>query len=348
MVLEKERDTNKILSMQSRRDKNNRSKVGQKRVLHNSRNTVVFNEFKTEDKVNQEVGLNEDKVNKSKSEIFDADIESVEYDQSHLDEAISYQYSLADRSYSYEQNENSIEGEKDNIKEENFVEIVEQDSFEKLKEYKDRLPCLSIRKLFLRIRLIITKLAYVIISHWMFEYASLLVIITNSVVLALEDPTDPDASNSRPMQILDQVFLALYTLEMALKILGLGFILNKGSYLRDNWNILDFIIVVSAYLQLLLSSGANLSVLRSFRVLRPLKTISGIEGLKIIVTALMKAVTLLVDTVIILVFFFIIFAIAGTQLWSGVLKKRCVNENTGTILSEDYICGSVTCPDGYF
>ena len=217
-VPEKERGINKILSVQSRREKNNRSKVGQKKVLHNSRNAVIFNEFKTEDKVNQEVGLNEDKANRSKSEFFDADIESVEYDQSHLDEAISYQYSLADRSYSYEANENSIEADRENIKEENFVEIIDQDSFEKLKEYKDRLPCLSIRKLFLRMRLIVTKLAYVIISHWMFEYASLLVIITNSVVLALEDPTDPDASNSRPMQILDQVFLALYTLEMALKI----------------------------------------------------------------------------------------------------------------------------------
>ena len=111
--------------------------------------------------------------------------------------------------------------------------------------------------------------------------------------------------------------------------------LNQNAYLRDPWNILDFVVVLSAYLQLLLSSGANLGVLRSFRVLRPLRTISGIEGLRVIVSALMKAVTLLVDTVIILLFFFIIFAIAGAQLWSGVLKKRCVNEETGKIHPDD-------------
>jgi len=34
---------------------------------------------------------------------------------------------------------------------------------------------------------------------------------------------------------------------MLLKILGLGFICNKGSYLRDPWNILDFVIVTLAY-----------------------------------------------------------------------------------------------------
>jgi len=64
---------------------------------------------------------------------------------------------------------------------------------------------------------------------------------------------------------------------MVLKILALGFIWNKGSYLRDSWNILDFIIVMSGYVGYLFQGGgANLSVLRSFRVIRPLRTISSI------------------------------------------------------------------------
>ena len=204
------------------------------------------------------------------------------------------------------------------------------------------------RKFISRIRLVISGTAFAIISNPFFEYCSLFVIILNSIVLTLEDPTDPESNDTGFLATLDTIFLALYTLEMVLKILGLGFVLNKDAYLRDSWNILDFVIVTSAYLQLIISSGANLSVLRSFRVLRPLRTISGIEGLRVIVSALMKAVTLLVDTVIILVFFFIIFAIAGTQLWSGSLMKRCVSESTGQILSEDALCGSVSCPSGYF
>lgn len=46
---------------------------------------------------------------------------------------------------------------------------------------------------------------------------------------------------------MDTVFLVLYTIEMVLKIIGLGFIFNKGSYMRDPWNVLDFIIVVADY-----------------------------------------------------------------------------------------------------
>ena len=55
----------------------------------------------------------------------------------------------------------------------------------------------------------------------------------------------------------------------------------------------------------------NLTVLRAFRVLRPLKTIKSIKHLKMLLTALFSSISLLKDTMIILVFFYIIFAIAG-------------------------------------
>lgn len=42
------------------------------------------------------------------------------------------------------------------------------------------------------------------------------------------------------------MFLILYTTEMVLKILGLGFIFGKNSYLKDSWNVLDFVIVVTS------------------------------------------------------------------------------------------------------
>jgi ABC-type dipeptide/oligopeptide/nickel transport system permease component len=48
-------------------------------------------------------------------------------------------------------------------------------------------------------------------------------------------------------EAIEQIFLAAYSIEMVFKILGLGFLFNKGAYLRDPWNILDFVIVMSAY-----------------------------------------------------------------------------------------------------
>jgi hypothetical protein len=61
---------------------------------------------------------------------------------------------------------------------------------------------------------------------------------------------------------------------MVLKILGMGFILNENSYLRDGWNIIDFVVVVVGYVQLFIKdSNINLGGLRTFRVLRPLRSI---------------------------------------------------------------------------
>ena len=133
----------------------------------------------------------------------------------------------------------------------------------------------------------------------------------------------------------------LYSIEMCLKILGLGFILNEHSYLRDSWNILDFVIVASAYAALASGGGGGLAALRSFRVLRPLKTISGIEGLRIIVSALFSSMSLLRDAIIVLLFFFVIFAICGLNLFSGMLKKRCVSWETGIVHPDDILCGVV-------
>lgn len=314
----------KASAFSTSRKYHNRSKAS-RRVLHTKKSIVVFNEFQNETKVDGQIGISS--IGGDNASQFDRPIDPskirVDYDEADLNRAVNHEYSLGDRSYSFEEAEGESHGEdEEGIGEENFVEVVDQDRFEKLEIYKDRLPCLKFRKYINGIRLRIVKLCHMIITHDYFEAVSLMVIIANSIVLTMEDPTDPDSGSTGFLATLDTIFLVCYTVEMGLKVIGLGLIFNKDSYLSDPWNILDGIIVLSAYLQLLLSSGANLSVLRSFRVLRPLRTISGIEGLRIIVSALMKALTLLIDTVIIMVFCFFIFAIAGVQLWTGILKKR--------------------------
>ena len=69
------------------------------------------------------------------------------------------------------------------------------------------------------------------------------------------------------------MFLAIYTLEMVIKCIARGFILNKYTYLRNPWNWLDFTVILSGYLTSFIEMG-NLAGLRTFRVLRALKTVS--------------------------------------------------------------------------
>ena len=44
---------------------------------------------------------------------------------------------------------------------------------------------------------------------------------------------------------LEPIFMVIFTIEMCTKILALGFILHKNSYMRNLWNIMDFVVVVS-------------------------------------------------------------------------------------------------------
>ncbi|KAF4788304.1 hypothetical protein TURU_161892 [Turdus rufiventris] len=75
-------------------------------------------------------------------------------------------------------------------------------------------------------------------------------------------------------------------------------------------------------------SVGNVSVLRTFRVLRTLKAISVIPGLKIIVNSLVESVKKLVDVLILTVFCLSVFALIGLQLFMGNLKSKCVLNKT--------------------
>jgi hypothetical protein len=185
-----------------------------------------------------------------------------------------------------------------------------------------------------------------VVQHWLFDTVIILVILANCIILATDDPTteiqEPWQENA------DYTFQGIYTAELVLKVVAMGFIFNEGAYMRDLWNIFDFIIVAFGYLQYLNinNGGFDLRPLRVFRVLRPLRTVTSIEGLRILMNALAASIPMLLNAVIILIFFLTIFAIAGLQLWHGSLKNRCMETATG-IFMEDRICGSKPCPDGY-
>lgn len=80
-----------------------------------------------------------------------------------------------------------------------------------------------------------------------FEYAVLLTIIANCVVLALEEhlPHGDKTVLAQQLESTEAYFLCIFCVEASLKILALGFVLHKNSYLRNIWNIMDFFVVVT-------------------------------------------------------------------------------------------------------
>ncbi|TMS19118.1 Sodium channel protein type 8 subunit alpha [Larimichthys crocea] len=122
---------------------------------------------------------------------------------------------------------------------------------------------------------------------------------------------------------VEYTFTGIYTFESLTKIVARGFAIDGFTFLRDPWNWLDFMVISMAYITEFVDLG-NVSALRTFRVLRALKTISVIPGLKTIVGALIQSVKKLSDVMILTVFCLSVFALIGLQLFMGNLRNKCV------------------------
>jgi hypothetical protein len=111
--------------------------------------------------------------------------------------------------------------------------------------------------------------------------------------------------------IIDMIFLCLYSIEMFLKIIAMGFVMRPFSYLRDPWNFLDFIVISLGWMANFLSSS-NISSIRVIRLLRPLKTINSMPGMSSLVTTILNSLPFMFDILVLFAFFLLILGVVGT------------------------------------
>ncbi|XP_023319162.1 voltage-dependent calcium channel type A subunit alpha-1 isoform X5 [Trichogramma pretiosum] len=173
-----------------------------------------------------------------------------------------------------------------------------------------------------------------------FEYAVLLTIIANCVVLALEEhlPCQDKTTLAKKLETTEIYFLGIFCVEASLKILALGFVLHRGSYLRNIWNIMDFFVVVTGFITAF-PQGINLDMdlrtLRAIRVLRPLKLVSGIPSLQVVLKSIIKAMAPLLQIGLLVLFAIVIFAIIGLEFYSGTLHKTCYSIENSDLIVKD-------------
>ncbi|XP_030584396.1 sodium channel, voltage gated, type VIII, alpha subunit b isoform X1 [Archocentrus centrarchus] len=163
---------------------------------------------------------------------------------------------------------------------------------------------------------LLRRIAIKILIHSLFSMIIMCTILTNCIFMTFSDP--PEWSKQ-----VEYTFTGIYTFESLTKIVARGFVIDGFTFLRDPWNWLDFMVISMAYITEFVDLG-NVSALRTFRVLRALKTISVIPGLKTIVGALIQSVKKLSDVMILTVFCLSVFALIGLQLFMGNLRNKCV------------------------
>uniref|UniRef100_A0A8C0ALH9 Voltage-dependent N-type calcium channel subunit alpha n=1 Tax=Bos mutus grunniens TaxID=30521 RepID=A0A8C0ALH9_BOSMU len=178
------------------------------------------------------------------------------------------------------------------------------------------------------------------ITEWPYPYMILATIIANCIVLALEQHL-PDGDKTPMSERLDDTepyFIGIFCFEAGIKIIALGFVLHKGSYLRNGWNVMDFVVVLTG---ILATAGTDfdLRTLRAVRVLRPLKLVSGIPSLQVVLKSIMKAMVPLLQIGLLLFFAILMFAIIGLEFYMGKFHKACFPNSTDADPVGDFPCG---------
>ena len=86
----------------------------------------------------------------------------------------------------------------------------------------------------------------------------------------------------------DYIFNVIFALETVTKSIAMGLLQEKGSYLRETWNQLDFFIVVTSIIDMSLTNIdlPVIKILWLLRTIRPLRFISHNAAMKVIIWAL--------------------------------------------------------------
>uniref|UniRef100_A0A3B4BLS5 Voltage-dependent L-type calcium channel subunit alpha n=1 Tax=Pygocentrus nattereri TaxID=42514 RepID=A0A3B4BLS5_PYGNA len=185
-----------------------------------------------------------------------------------------------------------------------------------------------------------------------FDIFILLSIFANCVALAVYVPFPEDDSNStnHDLETVEYAFLIIFTIETFLKIIAYGLVMHQNSYVRNGWNMLDFVIVIvglfSVVLELMTKEGDSsqsggkpggfdVKALRAFRVLRPLRLVSGVPSLQVVLNSIIKAMVPLLHIALLVLFVIIIYAIIGLELFIGKMHSSCYVNGTRTLAEEE-------------
>ncbi|XP_014893396.1 calcium channel, voltage-dependent, L type, alpha 1S subunit, b [Poecilia latipinna] len=172
-----------------------------------------------------------------------------------------------------------------------------------------------------------------------FEIIILLTIFANCVALAVFLPMPEEDSNNTNtnLESLEYIFLVVFTFECFMKIIAYGLVFHEGAYLRNCWNILDFVIVFMGLLDTInmiagvekeKGGGFDMKALRAFRVLRPLRLVSGVPSLQVVMNSILKAMLPLLHIALLVFLLVTIYAIMGLELFKCKMHKTCYYTGT--------------------
>ncbi len=170
------------------------------------------------------------------------------------------------------------------------------------------------------------KLCINILNHPSYKYIICIIIILNCIIIGLNHPkVNPESKMFDVIKDLNIVFNCIFIIEAIIKIISLGFILNKGAYLRDILNIIDLFCIIIGIIDFF-RDDEKYYYLRSFisiRLILLIRTIFKSDYLYLLTQTLIKSIPSLSNIICLSLLFFFIFALLGVHFFKDDLNDIC-------------------------
>lgn len=144
------------------------------------------------------------------------------------------------------------------------------------------------------------------------QHTLLVLILVNAVLLGLETVPVIAQQYSKPLWLLDKVLLAIFVVEIALRIF-----VNRLAFFKDAWSVFDFLVIAIA----LVPASGPFAVLRALRVFRVLRILTFVPSMRRIVGALVQSLNGMTSIALVLLLIFYVAAVIATNLFSTAFPE---------------------------
>lgn len=142
------------------------------------------------------------------------------------------------------------------------------------------------------------------LEHKNFTGFITVLILLNAVTLGLETDDALMAAYGGLLRLIDQAILAIFVLELALKLIA-----YRLRFFRVGWNWFDLVIIG---ISLIPATGA-LSVLRALRIFRVLRLLSVVPSMRRVISALFRAIPGMASIMSVLLVIYYVAAVLATH-----------------------------------
>jgi voltage-gated sodium channel len=142
----------------------------------------------------------------------------------------------------------------------------------------------------------------------------LAVIIANAVVLGLQTYEEIESRHGDTLNLLNDLFLAIFVVELALRIGAYG--RRPQDFFRSGWNVFDFVVIGVAFVPGIRESS---TLLRLARLLRVVRVVRILPELRVLVTGVVRSLPPLGSMLLLTTVMLFVYGMLGWLLFAEEL-----------------------------